>query len=158
MACFYVNLIYRVISYWQDICEQQHLFDSSLSRTTRVSQYQKGKTNLDLLEQETMSGSGISWAICKSAPCHRKITTPAPHSIVTYYRYSPLLSFLQAECSSCHSTSSVNALKAPTTRKPFYILPLKIQQLNHKTSIFHAYNLGWVYLDCNSFTSATSFS
>ena len=27
-----------------------------------------GKTNLDLLEQETVSGSGISWAICKSAP------------------------------------------------------------------------------------------
>jgi len=29
--------------------------------TTRVSRYQKGKTNLDLLEQETVSGSGISW-------------------------------------------------------------------------------------------------
>ena len=26
-----------------------------------------------------MSGSGISWAICKSAPCSRQITTPAPH-------------------------------------------------------------------------------
>jgi len=36
----------------------------TLSRTTRVSQYQKGKTNLDLLEQETVSGSGISWAKC----------------------------------------------------------------------------------------------
>jgi len=39
-----------------------------LSGTTRVSQHQKGKTNLDLLEQEIVSGSGISWAICKSAP------------------------------------------------------------------------------------------
>jgi len=29
---------------------------------------QQGKTNLDFLEQETVSGSGISWAICKSAP------------------------------------------------------------------------------------------
>ena len=26
-----------------------------------------------------MSGSGISWAICKSAPCSRQVTTPAPH-------------------------------------------------------------------------------
>ena len=26
-----------------------------------------------------MSGSGISWAVCKSAPCSRQITTPAPH-------------------------------------------------------------------------------
>jgi len=39
-----------------------------LSRTARVSQHQKGKTNLDLLEQEIVSGNGISWAICKSAP------------------------------------------------------------------------------------------
>jgi len=39
-----------------------------LSGTTRVSWHQKGKTNLDLLEQEIVSGSGISWAICKSVP------------------------------------------------------------------------------------------
>jgi len=39
-----------------------------------VSQYQKGKTNLDLLEQEIVSGSGISYTICKSAPCPRQIT------------------------------------------------------------------------------------
>jgi len=37
-----------------------------LSRTTRVSQYQKGKTDLDLLEQETVSGSVICWAICNA--------------------------------------------------------------------------------------------
>ena len=30
-------------------------------RDYRVSQYQKGKTNLDLLQQETVSQSGISW-------------------------------------------------------------------------------------------------
>jgi len=44
-----------------------------MSGSTRVSRYQKGKTkkvktNLDLLEQEIVSGSGISWAMCKSAP------------------------------------------------------------------------------------------
>jgi len=32
-----------------------------------------------LRKQETVSGSGISWAICKSAPCSRQITMPAPH-------------------------------------------------------------------------------
>ena len=31
-----------------------------------------------LLEQETVSGSGISWTVCKSAPCSRQITMPAP--------------------------------------------------------------------------------
>ena len=31
-----------------------------------------------------MSGSEISWAICKSAPCSRQITMPAPHRSVFY--------------------------------------------------------------------------
>jgi len=46
-------------------------------RTTRVIRYQRGKTrkvktNLDLLEQEMVSGNGICWAICKSAPHPRQ--------------------------------------------------------------------------------------
>jgi len=40
--------------------------------------------NLDLLEQEILSGSGISWVICKSAPRSRQITMPASnHSVFT---------------------------------------------------------------------------
>jgi len=31
------------------------------------------------MKQEIGSGSGISWAICKSAPSSRQITTPVPH-------------------------------------------------------------------------------
>jgi len=42
------------------------------------------KTNLDLLEQETVSGSGSRWAICKSTPCPTQITTPAPITQVFY--------------------------------------------------------------------------
>jgi len=34
------------------------------------------------MKQETVSGSGISWAICKSAPRSRQITMPAPHHSV----------------------------------------------------------------------------
>ena len=55
-----------------------------------------------LLKQQTVSGSGISWAICKSARCSRQITMPAPHNS----------SFLQARCPSCRPTNSVKALKA----------------------------------------------
>jgi len=44
-----------------------HPFNSALSGTT---------------QQETVSGSGISWDICKSAPCYRQITMPAPHRSV----------------------------------------------------------------------------
>jgi len=71
----------------------------------RGNRYQKGKTSLDFTEarkQETVSGSGISWAVCKSAPRSRQITMPAP----------PPLSFLQAGCPSCRPTNSVKALKA----------------------------------------------
>ena len=37
-----------------------------------------------LLKQETVSGNGISWAICKSALRSRQITVPAPHHSVFY--------------------------------------------------------------------------
>ena len=61
-----------------------HPFNGPFSGTTRVGRYQKG--NWILLKQETVSGSGISWAIGKSAPCSRQTTTPAPHSSVVFYR------------------------------------------------------------------------
>jgi len=44
----------------------------------------KGKPTWILLKQETVSGSGISWAICKSAHRSRQITMPAPHCSVFY--------------------------------------------------------------------------
>ena len=37
-----------------------------------------------LLKHGTVSGSGISWTMCKSAPHSRQITTPAPHHSVFY--------------------------------------------------------------------------
>ena len=37
-----------------------------------------------LVKQETVSGSGISWTICKSALRSRQITTPTPHCSVFY--------------------------------------------------------------------------
>ena len=37
-----------------------------------------------LVKQETVSSSGISWAVCKSAPRSRQTTTPAPHHSVFY--------------------------------------------------------------------------
>ena len=51
-----------------------HPFNGPFSGTTRVSRYQKGKTNLDFTEARD-SGTGISWAVCKSAPRSRQIAT-----------------------------------------------------------------------------------
>jgi len=67
----------------------------------------KAKSNWILLKQETVSGSGFRWAICKSAPRSRQITMPSPHHSV----------FLQAGCPSCRPANSVKALKAPKTLK-----------------------------------------
>ena len=44
----------------------------------------KGKPIWILLKQETMSCSGISWAVCKSAPRSRQIAMPAPHHSFFY--------------------------------------------------------------------------
>ena len=51
-----------------------------------------------------VSGSGISWAICKYAHCSRQ----------TNHTSTPPLSFLQAGCPSCRPTNSVKALKVLT--------------------------------------------
>ena len=82
-AIFESNNVASVF-YWQI---HTHPFNGPFSGTTQVS---------------TVSGSGISWAICKSASRSRQITTPVPHHSV----------FLQAGCPSCRPTNSVNALKA----------------------------------------------
>ena len=44
----------------------------------------KAKPIWILLKQETVGGSGISWAVCKSAPSFRPITMLAPHHSVFY--------------------------------------------------------------------------
>ena len=53
-------------------------FQDNLGKPAPEKQNHSGKTNLDLLEQEIVSSSGISWVICKSAPRSRQKTMPAP--------------------------------------------------------------------------------
>ena len=79
-----------------------HPFNGPFSRTTRVSRYQKGKTNLDFTEARDSEWRWHQLGICKSAPRFRQKTMPAPHHSV----------FLQARCPSCRPTNSVKALKA----------------------------------------------
>ena len=56
-----------------------------------------------LLEQETVSGSGISWAICKSASRSRQITMPAPHYSSFFTGWMPFLPPNQ----QCQSTEGI---------------------------------------------------
>ena len=78
-----------------------HPFHGPLSRTTWVSWYQKGKPICILLKQETVSGSGISWAVYKSAYRHHCWYKPLFNSQLTHcpaYHFSwhPIKSFLQS--------------------------------------------------------------
>jgi len=77
-----------------------------LSGTARVSRYKKGKTNLHLLEQEIVSGSGIIWTMC-TAPHPRHITTPAFHHSIFTGRMPFLLSNKQhCGCTMCVTVGS----------------------------------------------------
>ena len=79
-----------------------HTFNSPFSGTTRVSRYQKGKTNLDFTEardSEWQLHQLGHMQVCNSLQTNNHATTPP-------------LSFLQARCPSCHPTNNVKALKA----------------------------------------------
>ena len=79
-----------------------HLFNGPLSRTTRVSRYQKGTTNLDFTEARD---SEWQWHqlghmhVCTSLQTDSHASTPT-------------LSVLQAGCPSCHPINSIKVLKA----------------------------------------------
>jgi len=67
-----------------------HPFNRPFPGLPRWAGTRKVKPIWIVLKHETVSGSGINWAICKSAPRSRQITTPAPHHSV-FYRPDALL-------------------------------------------------------------------
>jgi len=75
-----------------------HAHLTAFSGTTWVSQYQKGKTNLDFTEARD---SEWQWHQLG----HIQVCQSDNHAS------TPPLSFLQAGCPSCRPTSSVEALK-----------------------------------------------
>ena len=85
LSCFTLNNFYST---------HTHPLNGPLSRTPGWAGTGKVKPIWILLKQETVSGSGISCAICKSAPRCWQITTPAPH---------------HSWCHSCHPTDSVKS-------------------------------------------------
>jgi len=73
--CFAAVQLDKMTYYIQTYTPVLHTrFNGPFSGTTRVSQYQstrKVKPIWISLKQETVSGIGIIWAICKSAPRSR---------------------------------------------------------------------------------------
>jgi len=82
-----------------------HPFNGPFSGTTRVSQYQKCKTNLDFTEARD---SEWQWHQLGHMQVCTLLQTDNRAS-------SPSLSFLQTGCCSCRPTNSVKALKAKFT-------------------------------------------
>jgi len=89
-----------------------------------VSRYQKGKTNLDFTEAR---GSEWQWhqlghmQVCTSLQTDNHASTP-------------LLSFLQAGCPSCHPTNSVKALKAASASNEYKSMCLFVDMISHQRS------------------------
>jgi len=92
---------------WADYKEpppHTHTLNGPFSGTTQVSQYQKGKTNLDFAEardNEWQWHQLGSMQVCTSLQTDNHASTPP-------------LGFLQAGCPSCRPTNSIKALKACT--------------------------------------------
>ena len=76
-----------------------HPFNGPLSGTTRMSQYQKGKTSLDFTEARDTEWQWHPLGhmqVCTSLQTDNHASTPP-------------LSFLQAGCPSCHRTNSIQS-------------------------------------------------
>jgi len=92
----------KYTKYNSNMLTHTHPFNGTFSGTTRVSRYQKGKTNLDFTEARD---SEWQWhpighmQVCTSLQTDNHASTPP-------------FSFLHAGCPSCRPTNSVKALKA----------------------------------------------
>jgi len=69
-----------------------------------------------LLKQMTVSGSGIRWAVCKSAPRSRQTTTPAHHHSVFTARCYASAVLAIALCPSVTSRCSTKTAKHRMTQ------------------------------------------
>ena len=88
-----------------------HPFNSPFFGTTQVGRY---------LKQETVSGSGIRWAVCKSAPCSRQINMPTPHHSVFYMPDALPAAQPTASKHWMHMQISLNNIKCRSLSMPKY--------------------------------------
>jgi len=100
-SCYYIQIFYYSVGDLLLLLPFNGLF----SRTTWVSRYQKGKTNLDFTgtrDSEWQWHQLGNMQVCTSLQRDNHASTPP-------------LCFLQAGCPSCRPTNSVKALKAWVT-------------------------------------------
>ena len=138
MCCSHLMYAYYGQHYRQQHTHT-HPFNGPLSGTTRVSQYQKGKTKLDFSEARD---SEWQWhwldhmQVCTSLQTDNHASTPP-------------LSFLQAGCPSCHPTNIVKALKAHFDIQSLKIWNIPVAVLPVTFNIFQSFSyvvqwVGWL--------------
>ena len=111
-----------------------HPFNGPLSGTTRVSRYQKGKTNLDFTEARDSEWQWhqpghmqVDWVVgcwrgylsgarCRPAPRSRPITMPAPHHSV-FYRPDALPAAQPTVSKHWRQMDMINILSYPNQHK-----------------------------------------
>ena len=131
LSAITVTNISKSFTYKTHTHARTRAFNGPLSGTTRVSRYQKGKTNLDFTNARE---SEWQWhqQVCTSLQTDNHASTPP-------------LSFLQAGCPSCRPTNSVKALKAR-------VLPTRWRQKSSVIDMKHALRLlsPYVYHDLHT--------
>ena len=81
---FYNETEEDAVNWLNSVASSTHTFNRPFSGLPGWAGTRKVKAIWILLKQQTVSGSGISWAIGKSAPRSRQITMPAPYHSVCY--------------------------------------------------------------------------
>jgi len=134
-----------IISYEEPVITHTHTHTSLMALCTGLPGWastRKVKPIWILLKQETLIGSGISWAICKSATRSRQITTPAPlHSVFT--GRTPFLPPKQQR----QSTEGKNQVQLSVIEKNYFLsLFAPIRELSHSQNsqcIRSLYSWSW---------------
>ena len=93
--CYFLMYFVLCAALWRNKQTHTHIhthpFNGPFPGLPRWAGTRKVKPIWILLKQETVSDSGISWAICTSAPCSKQITMPAPHHHSVFTGRMPFL-------------------------------------------------------------------
>jgi len=112
MTCFAnINMFHKVVrvaTYTRcggifDIHIHTRAFNGSFPGLPWSAGTRKVKPIWISLKEETVSGSGIRWGICKYAACSRQTTTPAPH----HSGFTGRMPFLPPD-QQCQSTKGID--------------------------------------------------
>ena len=149
-VCCYLLLLAYLHSLGDDTCTVSQWYDTHThTHLTAVflglpgcSGTRKVKQIWILLKRKTVSGSGIIWAICKSAPPSRQIIMPAPHHSVFTGRmpYLPPNQQLQSTEGFTDITSTCQVVDMPSHWQVNSPIVMAASRINDTS--FHSQDFG----------------